>query len=336
MRSSEIDMSRYINSESKNFIHPKDIEFILRCTEEERPKLEDFENNEDGYTSDVLKRDKQYLSKLKEKISQHSDHLPPDALKQARENKQRSDALEAAMVNLGELSNWFGENSAVFRTTEYDDVVNGVDAVVEINPTDKDEISEDEVQRVALAIDASTSIEREVLEKKINRNIKKIMGETEHDFEVKYFKSELTDYTGPLQDIIPVVIGIESKNANELLSIYARILELKKKGAKKDEEEKTELKSLLKKTAEHPAQVLFFEEIKDQLDAYKNLLNSKRGIKFERKLKIYDKINELLATIAEIEKDKRKKNITTRQLPNDRVYTEIANICGRFDPNRYD
>lgn len=330
MRSPE--MSMRFSSEARKNDTQREVKFILRHTEADRPKLNDFADHKNGYTSNRIEKDQRYLAKLKERIAAGTDEIPSAMREKAREQKEYADALEATMINLGETSNWFGENSSVFRTTEYDDVVHGVDAVVEISIGDEEEISEEEVQRVALAIDASTAVEKPVLERKIVRNLQKICGLTEHGVEISYFKSEQTDYTGPLYDIIPVTIGIGKNNADELMSTYARILELKKIGTNKDESEKRELRSLLSKTAEHPAQMLFFKEMEIQLITYRNIVNSMGGVK--HKSEILQQIDELASTIQELQKNKDEEGITIGRLENDVTYLAIIDICARLTPEK--
>ena len=180
--------------------------------------------------------------------------------------KKRSESLEIIIGDQIELNNWFGPDALFNRTTEYDDFFNGVDAVAEFKNKEKP-------QRLALAIDATMKADLTGVKKKIDRNISKLLN---NNLEVKYFESKIDDYKGKLKNVIPVVLGVEGEDADELVHKFAELIHLKKKLYKNDSDEKliSEKKNQL---AQHPVQIIFLKEIKLQLDMYHHILEKENN-----------------------------------------------------------
>lgn len=220
--------------------------------------------------------------------------LPRNSAEIIEYSHRRAEALEVIIGEQSELAEWFGSNVYAIRTTKFDDYFNGVDMVLEF-----DLEGEEGIERVSLAIDAS-SADFDVVNKKITRNINKILGDGEKAPEVKYFKSEADpNFKGKLENIIPVVIGIEGKNVDELAEKYSS-------------------KSSNKEMAAHPAQRVFLEEIKVQLEFYLKLLE----INCDQHLSINENQTRKMLSIIEnilIEKEK----ISLKHLNNDRVFGAI-------------
>ncbi len=88
---------------------------------------------------------------------------------------------------------WFGDDASVIPTTEYDDLVNGVDFVV---------VFYDDQGEFYLGIDATTGQEKRVIDYKLDKVVDKL----EHNklFEVKYFYNEDTGVKGKIG--LPLVV----------------------------------------------------------------------------------------------------------------------------------
>ncbi len=88
---------------------------------------------------------------------------------------------------------WFGDDASVIPTTEYDDLVNGVDFVV---------VFYDDEGEFYLGVDATTGQEKRVIDYKLGKVVDKL----EHNklFEVKYFYNEDTGVKGRIE--LPLVV----------------------------------------------------------------------------------------------------------------------------------
>jgi hypothetical protein len=168
---------------------------------------------------------------------------------------QRADALEVVVSDYGELYCWFGKNCFLQRTSEYDDFVNGVDMVLEY-----DYYANGQAQRFALVLDASMKTNEEAISRKITRNINKLK---ENQMRLKYFESKVDDFKGELTGILPVVIGIGGRASDDLMTSVSQILKLEENGI-----DSSEQKLRLEK---NPAQLLFLNEIRIQLEMYQRL-----------------------------------------------------------------
>lgn len=308
-------------------LSPKELKLILDATEKERPQEKNFSKI---YSAEEIANDARKIAALEETWARSLSEYSPEERRKNEVNIQTSNALEATIVHMGELSNWFGQNAYVFRTTKTDDVLNGVDAVVEIEPDENDDQSEP--QRFALAIDASTAGDPNVIEKKIYRNLEKIMGTYKKPAEVKYFESQITfDKEGEssqlrLDHVIPVVVGVEIKNATSLMSLYAEILQLKN-FPKKSPQQKEDLKRKLSEAAKHPAQIVFLEQISAQLTMYETVLVDLKPE--HQKPKLLNEVQKLQKFIDELKQTKNNLRLDNA-LHNDGVYIKVSSTCSKL------
>ena len=100
-------------------------------------------------------------------------------------NEKRGQAFEVLLVDQVYNGEWFGPEAMPVQTSRYDDVLRGVDMIIEFD-------REDEIERVALAVDASTTSEIDHMERKIKRNIRRVT-EDFWPLEVKYLESQIKD-----------------------------------------------------------------------------------------------------------------------------------------------
>jgi len=256
--------------ESREFIphhldrskHMENVDLILQSASHERPEEKDFG---ELYDESTIKRDLDVVRILEQKFHENIEHLTPAEMKRVEEGKKRSEALEVIMVEGGELYDWFGGRAFMSRTSKYDDY-NGIDGVLEI--AREAETGEQEPHNIALAIDASMRPDFSSIERKIRRNMERAIGPKKP--RVKYFQSAIDGAKKSLTMVLPVVVGVEGKHADELTDLFGEVIRMR---AVKDRSEaaKQLLKEKLDEIARHPAQVAFLQEVLVQLDGYAEL-----------------------------------------------------------------
>ncbi len=299
----------YKNKETHETEEEIDIENILKYGKNlERPNPCDFI---DIYSKKEIAKDLTELEFRKKDIRRKIDNMDKDEREVSERNAKRAQAFEIVVADQAHDGQWFGENAMISRTSEFDDIINGTDFVVEI-VADEDESQE--VKRIAFAVDASTSSSPEVIQRKIERNIKKIKN-TANPPGVKYFNSQIFgEKKGKIENLLPVVIGAERKNIDELFDLFAQLKNLEKTNGPM--EEKKELRNRL---ANHPLQAIFLEQIKDQLNLYREI--------FKEIPNKDEECEELIFIIDQAVKEKEEQGITSNSLVEDRTYKNIKEFC---------
>lgn len=238
----------------------ENVELVLHSASHERPDEKDFG---ELYDPSTIKRDLDVVRILEQKFHDDVEHLTPEEMERVEKGKKRSEALEVIMVEGGELYDWFGGQAFMSRTSKYDDY-NGIDGVLEI-VREETEDGKQEPHDIALAIDASMRPDLSSIERKIRRNVEKVTGPKKP--RVKYFQSAVDGTKKSLTMVLPVVVGVEGKHADELTDLFGEVIRMR---AVKDRPESVKqlLKEKLDGIAKHPAQVAFLQEILVQLDGY--------------------------------------------------------------------
>lgn len=264
------------------------------------------------YPPEEVERDKRMCEMMKSNFEEKNKNTG----KKLVDASIRSSALEALIV-FQERDNWFGENAYLSRTSEYDDYNNHVDVVAEFANEGE------ETQRLALAIDATTAkvTNHNIVSKKIERNIEEVKYDRTT---VKYFESQVEDkdgvvFRGRLKHILPVVIGLDERSTDDLLALSADIFRLEPEWKSGNEN----LKILRKRISKHPAQLLFLEEIKTQLEMYRDL-----GI--YKKYNGEDRLGNILKTIDTVigEKCDLTCNYKYQMMKqHDQTYNQIMSKC---------
>jgi hypothetical protein len=255
--------------EKSNFTPEKAHARAQKILGESEIRLESFA---DLYDKEGIRRDTEEVARLEGKFE--GDPMA----------KMYGNILEAITCEHGELSDWFGPNSQVIKTSRYDDYINKIDMVVE---TQEDR----SFSHLALGIDVTFG--KYDLHKKFDQIRTNIDAGTLG--EVKYFWSDQQNFHGRLQKIPQVVVGVEIDRVKELGQLWMQ-------------QEKKHL-------AAHPVQVTLLKEAKEQLEAFaayaKRTGKPELAAIFERELK---KVREILAIKA---KDGLKG------IPEDKVFEEI-------------
>lgn len=229
--------------------------------------------------------DMELVAKLELKFANNMAN-EPEAIRSAM---KKGKILEAIIHEQGELAEWFGENATTIVPSRYDDVVNGVDNIVEFRE------ERQTASYLALAIDVVAGTH---VREKINR-IKKEIGEG-HLTEIKYFKSDLLHIKGKKTNVPRVVIGAEQKNVDELMRGWF-----------------LGNKQVL---ANHFIQIAILKEIRMQLVAFAKYAREKGGERGEEIASIYEHSLEI---INEIIRSKRDLDIDRDATENDAVFQGI-------------
>lgn len=299
------------------------VDFILKNEVGERLKEDDFI---DSFSKEEIDRDKEVVQSIKSRLAEEADHLEPDVREEQRLIRKRSEALEIIIGDQVELNGWFGMEASLVRLAEYDDYVSGADVVVEFD------MGGDTPERFAIAIDASFGTQGDTLERKIKRNLRKVLGikdrkgELTKPAEIKYFRSEIDDHKGKLEMVVPVVVGIDKRHCNQVMGAFADIIKLKdtkgRKETKEDgDERRKKVKEKIKRMAEHPVQLVFIQEVILQLQMYLRLLSEAAP---DRQELYTQKTKTLLEIFKEI--SEAKKDISSEATVDDRVFSKIKEI----------
>ncbi len=293
-------------------------ELVIKNSLMKKIEIQDFS---DVYDQKDVERDQDYVEHFDRRIDEELTHLSEEERQKIREGKMISEAFEVIVTEGIQHYLWFGENAQTVRTSKYDDRYNGIDAVVEYDEGKK------EPERIALAIDASMNPDFAKVEYKIKRNVAKLKGERQLA-RVKYFESATTGKKSALEGVIPVVVGLEGKNADELITLAAHMIRQRDLKAGKNESQKIrdlaaqKLKDNTEQMKIHPAQQVMLEQIKVQLLMYQDILTNEtaplRTVTMERIATILQIIERVIGT---------KKSINKDLLENDQINTAIHAIA---------
>lgn len=196
--------------------------------------------------------------------------------------------FEAIVFDQIERSNWLGESAMTIQASDYDDIHNGVDTIVEFEEEDTSH------SHLALAIDVTTS--QDSLNKKLDRIKREI--ESGSLTQIKYFYSESIGFRGEKTKVPRVVIGAEKKTISDLVSKW--------------------MDQKNKELAEHIVQVIILEQIRIQLEKFKEYAET---IKAESIAKVYDK------ALIIINKIREEKNFTEEQI-DDAHLDSVTDLLG--------
>ncbi len=248
----------------------------------EHTPMEKFSSLE-GYSPEEIKSDKEKLKEVYDKFENRNQEIPEEKREELEKSQKRGEALEIALTHL--VEKWFAYDDLEVltqRTTEFDDVVNGTDIIVEFKTPDS-------IEKVAMTIDASLHIRG--IQKKLKKCYRKMTG-NDQKLQVKYFQSQFKNednekHHGPLKNIVSLVSGFGPYNADHLFEDFADYLELKNKDSDQASDKLNEL-------AEKPIKKIFIKEIEKQLEYYiENKDKLRPGL-----IKEVEKINKIIKDIA--------------------------------------
>jgi hypothetical protein len=234
----------------------------------------------DLYGDEVIKKDEATVARLKQKF----DNNP--------KNKIPADILEGIIYEHTELSDWFGPHASTIKTSEFDDIVNGVDLAIEF----------DEPQRSAshLALGVDATFGTGTIGKKFDR----IKAEIDRGqlATIKYFESTHGNFKGQLSQIPRVVIGTEKEAILRLAGMWTQ-------GEKKE-------------LGAHPIQQLLLLQTYSQLTTFAS---------YAKKIGRNELVRPYETAIAIMENImKNKDRMDLDQVKKDKVHGEIISHLSMF------
>ncbi|MGB3988864.1 MAG: hypothetical protein WBK67_04200 [Minisyncoccales bacterium] len=306
-----------MNYETERIGELQNIENVLDYGRKlERPEPLDFT---DTYPEKEILKDLKHLQLAEKRIEDKKGKMSPFEREVADLNEKRGQAFEVLLVDQVYNGEWFGPEAMPVQTSRYDDVLRGVDMIIEFD-------REDEIERVALAVDASTTSEIDHMERKIKRNIRRVT-EDFWPLEVKYFESQINDsngnyFKGELKGLIPIVIGADRQNADRVFDIFSELISLEKRNNK---ELRDERRWLREKLSRHPIQKVFFEQAEVQLQMYKSILSEKG--------KDTSEVEDLLSIVSEVSRMKEDDGFSSgEEILGDKTLDNIKIISRKYLP----
>lgn len=299
-------------------------EKIINQTDKKRIREEDFY---DVFGKEEVANDLQIVARLEDKFDEQLDHLPASEVANIRHGEKLGQALEVIIAEQGEKYQWAGSGAHFIRTSRYDDTINNVDLIIEFELQAKDK--NQSPRRLALAVDASRNID--AVGQKINKNVEKLTRQNGRQLpSIKYFQSTLNpNVKGPLEVVVPVVIGLEAKHANELINLSAplkNIPEMEKTYPALKESMDIKFKETEERFLKHPAQAVFYRQIRFQLQHYLNLLDKQDdevSKNYRREIKsVLDKFKQISAS---------KKDIKIGKYEEDQILVMIEHYTKNKD-----
>jgi hypothetical protein len=134
-------------------------DFYTRMRERNAPDVDELFDN------DVV--DKKIFEKEGELVESHKKDWERTNTLELNELKKKVDIFEGVVADQIDGGKWLGSNVEAIATHEYDDVLRGVDTVLEITPEEKDEFK----QYLGLGFDLVVHKDEKRLEKKLQRFI---------------------------------------------------------------------------------------------------------------------------------------------------------------------
>ncbi|MBI3335319.1 MAG: hypothetical protein HY001_02375 [Candidatus Portnoybacteria bacterium] len=207
-----------------------------------------------------------------------------------RQSKEIADTFEVILHEQVGKNKWLGENAFSVKTSEYDDIRNGVDSVTEFltGPSS--------VSHLALGIDITFGYN---LAKKFERIKEEI--DAGNLTQVKYFVSPSQHFRGELKKIPRVVAGADIDSVNGLITLWLN-----------------EDDVLLKR---HPVQLKILDEMKMQLEVFREYSKQRRP----ELVPVFQQRLNLIDSLVERKKDLRNELVLNETLDeeHDKVLSTI-------------
>lgn len=238
----------------------------------------------DLYDPKAIQKDLAYVQNLK------------DTVFETGSGKIAADILEGIAYEQIELANWFGPYAHTIKTSEYDDIKNGVDLMVEF---DEPETSR---SHLALGIDATYGVQG------ITKKLERIHRDIDQGklTEVKYFEAGDGSFKGRLQQVPRIILGVERDTVLSLARLWT-------------EGKNTELGA-------HPIQELLLRQARSQLVTFAQYAKNRHRSGIE---KSYMRAHQILKA-ASSNRQQPVSEEALAALREDRVHKEILLGLGDF------
>jgi hypothetical protein len=195
--------------------------------ESDRISLDGFR---DLYGADIIQNDQNAILRTKAGFAREADPEKETA-------KKLATIFEAIIHEQAELSDWLGPDAHTITPSEYDDIKNGVDSIVEFREEHRS------ASHLALGIDVTFGHYARWKLSKIKEDIRN--GALSR---IKYFSSEYMGFRGELKNVPRVVVGADIQKIEELMKLW--------------------LAGDKKRLGEHPVQLQILGEIRVQLRTF--------------------------------------------------------------------
>ncbi|MCL5410254.1 MAG: hypothetical protein M1324_00135 [Patescibacteria group bacterium] len=146
-----------------------------------------------------------------EKVAAAESDFKQRETPESEQLKRYSTIFEWIVNERVELSDYFGSNAFTRRASHYDDLMNGVDTILEFR---NDPEESKQASYLTLGIDDTFSTRPEVQEKKLRRIKSKI--DSGKLTQVKYFSSDYMNFRGELKNVPLIVLGTELRTVAQL------------------------------------------------------------------------------------------------------------------------
>lgn len=280
-------------------------------------KPEDFS---DLYGKETIEKDLAVVKKIEEGFGAKNADDP-----EARLWIERGWLFEAIVNDQIDRSAWFGEGAEVIVPSRYDDLINGVDSIVEFEETQDANPS-----HLALAVDITKSGVQ--LQRKFG-DIKRSIEDGKLS-EIKYFASERV--RGELRQVPRVVVGADQRTMEEVADLLLRFKirqqhpALRKESGLSEQEiaaAQNEFRTVRDALKDHPLQFQLLSEMQRELEGFRNYASSIGKHKVAR---IYERALQTVNRI--LEGRIRGKNFSAidQTMRSDGVYDMIMEQAEKF------
>jgi len=214
----------------KEVIHSAALSKAQEIKRENTPKLDSFGKVYDKQAIELDKETEKYADQVREKNDDSDPYL--------KKMNEKADIFEALLYEQIEMSEWLGPNITTSLGSRYDDYENKADLIIRYD--DPDHGSEP----IFLSLDITTDSE---IGKKIEGIQSKII--SNKLARVKYYKSELDGYKGPLEQIPNLVVRVAARHLDKLPDLWV---------------------NTPKKLIKHELQIIILSQIVEQLRSFED------------------------------------------------------------------
>jgi len=233
-----------------------------------------------------VEKDKETIQRIEEKIQAKN-------IKEEEINAKIATIWEAILHELIEQDCYLGDNITTKRTCKYDDFVNGIDDILEIESEGQHRTAD----HLAVVIDATFS---QNIDKKINRIEKEINnGELG---KLKYFESDFLEFKGEKTGIPKFILGIDRQNLESVTALW-----YENRG------------NLL---AKHPLQIIILEEIIKQAEYFRDYA------KKVNQPAVVEKYEKLYQIFVQIKKDREDELAETSSKEDNKTIINRDGVYG--------
>jgi hypothetical protein len=257
------------------------------CITPHRQSISPLDDFRDIYPELEIQADKKNIERIKR---EHS------------EKTKRAEILEAVLAQQIEQSDWFGENCRVYPTTEYDDLVNHTDLVVQLEKANG--------QVISIGLDVTTATDEDKLREKVSWTTREI--ERGQLSEIKYSQAEEGESLKheKLQLASRVIIGTDAEGVTALSEMMHDVI-------KREPGSKARL-------GQYYLQIEILEEISKQLNFYINYAVKKGFLEDHPNIA---KRHEALLVIDKILQNKKRSIPVRSEARSNKIYKFIEGLA---------